>query len=81
MPLEDKASRRRVEHELSKFDLDTTRLSVSVINQVAYFVGRVRPIRGPGGRGVDSRKEMEAVAEAVLQLKDIKDVVLNCAFD
>lgn len=81
MPLEDKAARRRVEHEISKFDLDFALTSVAVINQVAYFTGRVKRLRGFKGSGVEPRREMQKVVDAVRTLPGVKDVVLNCQFD
>lgn len=76
--------RRRVERELPRFDLDFTFTTVSVINQVVYFGGRVRPIRARGLRGVDrpdTRREMMKVVEAVRAIPGVKDVVLDCQFD
>ncbi len=82
MPLEDSKTRRRVEHELAKhqMDLDFSLTTVAVINQVAYFTGRVRSPRGTG-RGVDTKRLMQTVAEIVRTLPGIKDVVLDCQFD
>ena len=80
MPLEDSKTRRRVEHEIAKHDLDFALCSVAVINQVAYFTGRVRSMRGTG-HGTDTKKTMLTVADAVRALPGIKDVVLDCAFD
>lgn len=82
MPLEDSKTRRRVEHELAKheMDLDFSLTTVSVINQVAYFTGRVRSTRGTG-RGVDTKRMMQTIAEIIRTLPGIKDVVLDCQFD
>jgi hypothetical protein len=81
MPLEDKAVRRRVEHEISKFSLDFTLTNVAVINQVCYFTGRVRPLRGAQGAGVDLRREMAKVCDAVMLLPGIKECALNIQYD
>jgi osmotically-inducible protein OsmY len=72
-----------VERELPRFDLDFTFTTVSVINQVVYFGGRVRPIRARGLRGLgqDTRREMLKVVEAVRAIPGVKDVVLDCQFD
>jgi osmotically-inducible protein OsmY len=80
MPLEDSKTRRRVEHEIAKHDLDFSLATVAVINQVAYFTGRVRSMRGTG-RGIETKKVMEKVADAVRALPGVKDVVLDCQFD
>jgi len=82
MPLEDSKTRRRVEHELAKhgMDLDFTLTSVAVINQVAYFTGRIRSPRGTG-KGADTKRLMQTVADAIRALPGIKDVVLDCQFD
>ena len=81
MPLEDKAARRRVEHEMSRHSLDFALASVAVINQVAYFGGRVRHLRSLGGHQTDLRQEMRKLAEAVRLLPGIREVVVDCHFD
>jgi hypothetical protein len=82
MPLEDSKTRRRVEHELAKhnMELDFSLTGVAVINQVAYFTGRVRSPRGTG-RGAETKKLMQTVAETLRTLPGIKDVVLDCQYD
>ncbi len=80
MPLEDSKTRRRVEHEIAKHDLDFALATVAVINQVAYFTGRIRSMRGTG-RGGETKKAMERVCEAIIALPGIKDVILDCQFD
>jgi len=81
MPLEDKRTRRTVEREVSKFPIDPTLLSITVINKVCTFRGRVKPLRGPVGRGVDIRTEMHKVEDAVMTLPDIQQVVLDVTYD
>ena len=81
MPLEDKAARRRVEHEMAKHNLDFAMTTVAVINQVAYLGGRVRRSRGLEGHGMDLRQEMRKLAEAVRLLPGVRDVVMDCHFD
>jgi hypothetical protein len=80
MPLEDSKLRRRVEHEVSRHDVDISLASIAVINSVAYFTGRIRSLRGTG-HGADTKKTMERVADAVLTLPGIKEVVMDCMFD
>jgi hypothetical protein len=80
MPLEDSKTRRRVEHEVAKHDVDISMASIAVINQVAYFTGRIRSMRGTG-HGADTKKTMEKIADVVRSLPGIKDVVLDCMFD
>ena len=80
MPLEDSKMRRRVEHEIAKHPLDFSMCGVAVINQIAYFTGRIRSMRGTG-HGQDTKKQMQTVAEALRTLPGIKDVVLDCFFD
>jgi osmotically-inducible protein OsmY len=82
MPLEDKATRRRVEHEISKHTgLDITLLNVAVINHVAYLSGRVKRLKGSIGAVHDIRKEMALIVEACLQLPGITDVVMDAQID
>ena len=80
MPLEDSKTRRRVEHEIAKHDLDFALASVAVINSVAYFTGRIRSMKGTG-HGDATKKAMERVADAVRTLPGIKEVVMDCMFD
>ena len=78
MPLEDKRLRRLVEREISKHPVDNTLLRVLCINEVIYLDGVVREIRGPGGRGVDLKREMSKVVEAIEGMKGVRDVVDDC---
>lgn len=81
MPLEDKAARRRAEHEISKFDIDFTLANIAVINEIAYITGRIRRTHSAGGRSLDLKKEMSTIADVLRTLPGIRDVVLNCDFD
>jgi hypothetical protein len=81
MPLEDKQTRRLVERELSRHALDTTLLSVAVINAVATFHGRVSPLRGAAGRNIDIKEEMRKVQEACLLIRGVSEVSMNISFD
>ena len=47
MPLEDKAMRLRVMREIARFNVDTTRTDVKVINQVIYLGGEISRMRTP----------------------------------
>ena len=81
MPLEDKQARRLAERELSKHSIDNTFLTVAVINQVCYIGGRVTPLRGGMGRGVDLKREMQLICEAVGAIRGINDVVMDARID
>ncbi len=78
MPLEDKRLRRLVEREISKHPIDNTLLRVLCINEVIYLDGVVSEIRGPAGRGVDLKREMNKVVEAIEGMKGVRDVVDDC---
>ncbi len=75
MPLEDKQARRLVEREIAKHKIDYSLLTVSVINQVAYLGGKVAPLRGMMGRGVDLKREMDMIIEAIEGIKGVTSVV------
>lgn len=75
MPLEDKQMRRLVEREVAKHPIDSSLMTVAVINGVAYLGGRAGPLRGALGRGVDVKRELGLITEAVSQLRGIQDVV------
>ncbi len=81
MPLEDKAVRRIVEREIAKHSIDYSLLVVTVINGVATFRGRVSPLRGALGRGVEIKDEMRKIADAVRLQRGITDVVIDVAYD
>ena len=81
MPLEDKATRRRAEHTISKFDIDFAFGNISVINEIAYITGRIRRTHTAGGRNVDLKKEMGIISDVLKTLPGIRDVVINANFD
>jgi hypothetical protein len=81
MPLEDKATRRLVEREIGKHPIDYSLLTVTVINGVATFRGRVSPLRGGAGRGVDIKEELRKVQDACLLIHGINEVAMDVAFD
>ena len=80
MPAEDKAMRRRVEHEISRYDLDYTLGSVAVINGVVYLSGKVKRTLSPEGRNMDLKKTMGIIADTVRQIHGISDVVIDCDY-
>ncbi|MDI9583540.1 MAG: hypothetical protein QM473_04915 [Acidobacteriota bacterium] len=81
MPLEDKATRRLVEREIAKYPIDANLMVVTVLNKVATFKGRVKPLQGGAGRNVDVRDELRKLENALLMLKGINEVVFDVAID
>jgi hypothetical protein len=81
MPLEDKATRRLVEREISKHPIDYSLLVVSVINGVCTFSGRVSPLRGAVARGVNIKDEVRKLADSVRLIRGIHEVVIDIAYD
>lgn len=81
MPLEDKATRRMVEREVAKHPIDANLMTVTVLNKVATFKGRVRPLQGGAGRNVDIRDELRKLENALLLLKGVNEVVFDVAID
>ena len=78
MPLEDKQLRRRVEREISKFPLDTTRMNIRALNEIIYFEGRVRIMRGAAGAsGASLDKILETLQDVLMQTPGVKDVILS----
>lgn len=81
MPLEDKATRRMVEREIAKHPIDANLMTVTVLNKVATFKGRVKPLQGGAGRNVDLRDELRKLENAILLLKGVNEVVFDVACD
>ena len=76
MPLEDKKLRRQCERELAKFPFDTTKMSIRALNNIIYFEGRIRIMRGAAGSaGASLDKELEAAREVLMQMSQVKEVV------
>jgi hypothetical protein len=79
MPLEDKALRLSVQREISKYcqNLDDSLMTVQVINNVVYVGGRIRPLRGSAGRGVDVKKTVFLMKEVLEKLRGVTQVVVD----
>jgi hypothetical protein len=76
MPLEDKQLRRRCERELSKFPLDTTKMSVRALNNIIYLEGRIRIMRGAAGAsGANLDKLIETIQDVLMQMADVREVI------
>lgn len=81
MPLEDKQTRRMVEREIAKHPINADLMVVTVLNKVATFKGRVKPLVGGSGRGVDIRDELRKLENALLLMKGVNEVVFDVAID
>jgi len=83
MPLEDKALRHTVQREISKLtqNIDTTLMSVMVINGVVYLGGRIKPWRGTAGRNVDVKRQVLLMQEQLSQMRGVTQVVLDAAIE
>jgi hypothetical protein len=79
MPLEDKALRLTVQREINKLTqgIDVSLMNVAVINSVVYLGGRIRPWRGAAGRGVDVKKSLQTLVDALGQLRGVTQVVVD----
>lgn len=83
MPLEDKALRHTVEREISKLtqNIDTSLMSVMVVNGVVYLGGRIKPWRGTAGRNVDVKKQVTLMQESLSQMRGVSQVVVDAAIE
>jgi hypothetical protein len=82
MPIEDKALRRRVEHEIVRHGaIDMSLMTVSAINGVVTIAGRIRPYARIAGRGPDLRQEVGAIMDGVRSIPGVKDVVVSARFE
>jgi hypothetical protein len=79
MPLEDKTLRHTIQREVAKFaqSIDDTLMTVAVINGVVYLGGRIRPIRGTAGRGVDVKKQVFLMKEVLERTRGVTQVVVD----
>jgi len=78
MPLEDKQLRRRVERELAKFPLDTTKMNVRALNNIIYLEGRIRIMRGAmGATGANLDKLIENISDVLMQLSEVREVITS----
>lgn len=83
MPLEDKALRHTVEREIAKLtqNIDTSLMSVMVVNGVVYLGGRIKPLRGTAGRGVDIKRQVAIVQDALTLIRGVQQVVIDAVIE
>ena len=83
MPLEDKVLRHTVEREVSKLtqNIDTSLMTIAVINGVVYLGGRIKPWRGTAGRGVDVKRQLVVLQDALTQVRGVSQVVVDAMIE
>ncbi len=83
MPLEDKALRHNVQREISKFaqSIDDTLMTVACINGVVYLGGRIRPLKGSAGRGVEVKKQVFLMREVLERIRGVSQVVVDAIIE
>jgi 2,3-bisphosphoglycerate-independent phosphoglycerate mutase len=83
MAVEDKALRHTVEREVSKLTggIDVSLMSVMVVNGVVYLGGRVRPLKGAAGRGVDLKRQVAIVREQLATIRGVTQVVFDATIE
>ena len=83
MPLEDKTLRHTVEREISKLSggIDVSLMSVMVVNSVVYLGGRIKPLKGTAGRGVDIKKQVNLIQEQLALVRGVTQVVCDAAIE
>lgn len=83
MPLEDKLLRHTVEREVSKHvqGIDTSLMTIAVINGVVYIGGRVKAWRGTAGRGVDVKRLMAMLQDQLVLVRGVSQVVVDAVIE
>jgi osmotically-inducible protein OsmY len=83
MAVEDKALRHTIEREISKMaqGIDTSLMSVMVVNGVVYLGGRVKPWRGTAGRNIDVKKTILQITDALSSIRGVTQVVCDAAIE
>jgi hypothetical protein len=83
MPLEDKALRHTIEREISKHgqSIDTSFMTTAVINGVVYLGGRIKPWRGTAGRGVDVKRSVLQMQEALSSVRGVVQVIVDATIE
>lgn len=83
MPLEDKILRHTVEREISKLTqaIDCSLMTVAVINGVVYLGGRIKPWHGTAGRGVEVKKQVAHLQDALQMIRGVSQVVVDAMIE
>ena len=83
MPLEDKILRHTVEREIAKLtqNIDTSLMTTAVINGVVYLGGRIKPWRGTAGRGVDVKRQVAVLQDALGNVRGVVQVVVDATIE
>lgn len=83
MPLEDKMLRHTVQREVSKLtqSIDCSLMTTAVINGVVYLGGRIKPWKGAAGRGVDVKKQVLLLQDALAQVRGVSQVVVDATIE
>lgn len=83
MPLEDKALRHTIEREVTKLtqNIDVSLMTTAVINGVVYLGGRIKPLRGTAGRGVDVKRQVAVVQDALSNIRGVSQVVVDAVIE
>jgi hypothetical protein len=83
MALQDKALRHTVEREISKLTgcIDVSLMSIMVVNGIVYLGGRVKPLKGAAGRGVDLKRQCGIVRDQVALIRGVTQVVFDATIE
>ena len=83
MPLEDKMLRHTVQREVNKLvqNIDDTLMTVAVINGEVYIGGRIRPLKGAAGRGVEVKKVVLLMKDALESVRGVSQVVVDAIIE
>lgn len=83
MPLEDKVLRHQIEREICKLtqNIDVSFMTTAVINGVVYLGGRIRPLRGTAGRGVDLKRQVSLIQDTLSNVRGVSQVVIDATIE
>jgi hypothetical protein len=74
MTLEDTRLRRRLQKEISKRNIDSTRITVELTHGVAEIKGEIRPLRG---MKFSLEEELELIETLLRRVPGIRDIKMS----
>lgn len=83
MAIQDQALRHSVTREITKLtqNIDSTLMTIAVVNGVVYIGGRIRPLRGSAGRNIDVKHAVKQLQEALENIKGVTQCVVDATLE